>query len=344
VLAAGVAALALGRVKPALAVPLAAALAVGDLLQAHAGVNPTAPRELFARTPEAVSVLKRDGATRVYAFDYTIRPASVPPRRLEEPPDAAASPWAWRTALRAQQYPTSLLRWGIPGSFEADPFSLEIPQRRSLWLLLADSERRPADHLRLLQLGAVSHVLARHRDGLGALVPVASLATSHAGPVHVLRVPGTLPRVLVTSGVRVAAGAAAYPALLDPGFDPRREIVLPEGTERAPRPGFHGEARLLAFGPERLQVRARLDGPGHLLVVEGWESGWRASVDGAEQPVLRANAAFRAVALPPGTHVVDMTYRPRPAAAGAALSAATLGLFLLAAWRAGRSGRAGGAA
>ena len=83
-----------------------------------------------------------------------------------------------------QQYPVSLQRWGIPGSFEADPFSLEIPQRRSLWLLLGDSERRPSDHLRLLQVGAVSHVLARHRDGLGALV-VASLATSHAGKVNV---------------------------------------------------------------------------------------------------------------------------------------------------------------
>jgi hypothetical protein len=150
--------------------------------------------------------------------------------------------------------------------------------------------------------------------------------------------------VLVTSGVRVAAGAAAYPVLLDPGFDPRREIVLPEGTARPPDPGFRGEARLVAFGPDRLQVQARLDGPGHLLVAEGWESGWRAHVDGVEQPVLRANAAFRAVALPAGTHRVDMMYRPPTAAAGAALSAATVGLLVIAAWRVSRSGRPGGSA
>ena len=205
-----------------------------------------------------------------------------------------------------------------------------------------DSERRPADHLRLLQVGAVSHVLARHRDGLGALVPVASLATSHAGEVNVFRVPGTLPRALVTSGVRVAAGAAAYRALLDPGFDPRREIVLPGGKARPPSPGFQGEAQLLTFGPDRLQVRARLDGPGHLLVTEGWEPGWRAFVDGVEEPVLRANAAFRAVELSPGAHVVDMVYQPRPVAAGAVASSATVGLFLLVAWRVGRSGRPGG--
>jgi hypothetical protein len=43
---------------------------------------------------------------------------------------------------------------------------------------------------------------------------------------------------------------------------------------------------------------------------------------------------------------VEMVYRPRPAAVGAVLSSATAGLFLLVAWRTGRSGRAvgGGAA
>jgi hypothetical protein len=336
-LATGAALLALGGARPPLAATLAAGLAVADLLQAHAGINPTGTSALLTRPPEVLAVLARDGATRAYAFDYKILPAGAPPRRLAEPPANASLPWAWRAALIGRERAVSLLRWGLAGSFEADPFSLEIPQRRSLWLLLVDSERRPADQLRLLQIGGVSHVLARHRDGLGALTPVASLATPHAGDVHVFRVPGALPRALVTSGVRVASGPAAYAALLDPGFDPRREIVLPEGTERAPNPSFHGEARLVAFLPDRLRLTARLDGPGHLLVVEGWDAGWRAFVGGAEQPVLRANAAFRAVALPPGNHVVDLVYRPRSVTVGAALSLATAAVFafLAAAWGCG---------
>jgi len=286
-----------------------------------------------------VALLERDGASRVYAFDYRVRSVGSAPRRLAEGPAAAALPWAWRRALVALEYPTSLRRWGLAGSFEADPFSLEIPQRRSLWLLLVDSERRPADHLRLLQLGAVSHVLARHREGLEALAPLAAWSTPHAGDVYAFRVPAPLPRVLVTSGVRVAAGPAAYGALLDSGFDLRRELVLPEGAPRAPDPGFRGEARLVGFRPDRLQVRARLDGPGHLLIVEGWDPGWRASVDGVEQPVLRANAAFRAVALTAGEHTVDMVYRPVAARAGAAASGATALLCLLAAGGAAAAGR-----
>jgi hypothetical protein len=155
-------------------------------------------------------------------------------------------------------------------------------------------------------------------------------------------VPGTLPRVLVTSGVRVASGPAAYRALLDPGFDPRREIVLPDGTGRAPASGFHGEARLVSFLPDRLRVAARLDAPGHLLVVEGYDRGWHALVDGAPRPVLRANAAFRAVALPAGDHVVDLVYRPRSVWVGAAVSLAAAAAFLAVAW-ASRRRPAGGA-
>ncbi len=332
-LAVGAAMLAAGRLRPPLAASLAAALAIADLLQAHAGLDPTGPSALLARPPEVLAVLAGDGATRTYAFDYQVQPAGAPPWRLAEPATTAALPWAWRTVLVGGQYPVSLLRWGVPGSYEADPFSMEIPQRRSLWLLLIDSQRRPADQLRLLQIGAVSHVIARHREGLEALTPVATLATPQAGDVHVFRVPGTLPRVLVTSGVRVASGPAAYAALLDPGFDPRREIVLPDGTGRAPSPGFHGEARVVSFLPDRLRVAARLDGTGHLLVVEGYDRGWHALLDGAPRPVLRANAAFRAVALPAGDHVVDLVYRPPWAWAGTALSLASAVAFVVAARR-----------
>jgi hypothetical protein len=341
-LAAGSALLALGGVRPPLAAGLAAALALADLLQAHAGLNPTGPATLFTRPPEVLGALARDGVTRLYSFDYDVRPTAAPPRHLPEP--AAALPWAWRAALLGRQCPPSLQRWGVAGSFEADPYSLEIPQRRSLWLLLVDSQLRPADQLRLLRIGAVSHVIARHLDGLEALTPVATLSTPQAGDVHVFRVPGTLPRVLVTSGVRVASGPAAYRALLDPGFDPRREIVLPDGTGRAPASGFHGEARLVSFLPDRLRVAARLDAPGHLLVVEGYDRGWHAFVDGAPRPVLRANAAFRAVALPAGDHVVDLVYRPRSVWVGAAVSLAAAAAFLAVAWASRRRppGGAGG--
>ena len=52
------------------------------------------------------------------------------------------------------------------------------------------------------------------------------------------------------------------------------------------------------------------------MAVEGYEPGWTARVDGQEAPLLRANALFRAVAVPKGAHRVEMRYRAAGAAPG----------------------------
>jgi len=58
------------------------------------------------------------------------------------------------------------------------------------------------------------------------------------------------------------------------------------------------------------------------VLLEAWDPGWRATVDGVATPVRRANLAFRAVPVPPGRHVVEMRYRPPELAIGVALSCA----------------------
>jgi hypothetical protein len=72
--------------------------------------------------------------------------------------------------------------------------------------------------------------------------------------------------------------------------------------------------------------------PAHLVVTDTWFPGWHATVDGAAQPIHRANHAFRAVRVPAGRHEVVMTYWPASLAWGLALSAAAaVALGLLAA-------------
>jgi uncharacterized membrane protein YfhO len=51
-------------------------------------------------------------------------------------------------------------------------------------------------------------------------------------------------------------------------------------------------------------------------------------VDGRRAEVLRANSLFRAVAVPAGRHVVEMSYRPWSVLVG--LSISTTALLLLA--------------
>jgi len=53
-------------------------------------------------------------------------------------------------------------------------------------------------------------------------------------------------------------------------------------------------------------------------------------VDGRPAPLLRANVAFRAVAVPAGRHVVDMVYRPTAALVGLVVSGITLAALVVA--------------
>ena len=69
-----------------------------------------------------------------------------------------------------------------------------------------------------------------------------------------------------------------------------------------------------------------MDSPaeGYLVLSDPFYPGWRAELDGSPAEILRANYAFRAVAVPAGSHTVTMTFRPASWIAGLAISLATL--------------------
>jgi hypothetical protein len=142
--------------------------------------------------------------------------------------------------------------------------------------------------------------------------------------IRVLRVPEPLPRAYAVEGGVVSREPDAYLRLADPAFDPLREVVLAEGTATPARPGFRGEARVTTRGMDRLSVAAELNRDGYVVLVEAYEPGWRATLDGRPAPVLRANVLFRAVAVPAGAHRLELRYRPGSALAGAVVSAAGL--------------------
>jgi uncharacterized membrane protein YfhO len=64
-----------------------------------------------------------------------------------------------------------------------------------------------------------------------------------------------------------------------------------------------------------------LSAPGYVVVVDAFDPGWRARVDGREAEVLRANVAFRALAVGAGRHAIELRYRPRALVTGLAITA-----------------------
>jgi hypothetical protein len=97
---------------------------------------------------------------------------------------------------------------------------------------------------------------------------------------------------------------------------------------------------LVSYANNRVVIDVDAPAAGVLVVAESFDPGWRATVDGADAPIVRANLIHRAVPVAAGPHRVELEYAP------AGLSA-LLWLFLLTAtgagvwlWRTSR--RAGG--
>lgn len=135
------------------------------------------------------------------------------------------------------------------------------------------------------------------------------------------------PRLSLKYAARaVPDGEAAFAAIMTPGFDPTQEVVL-ETSTLLPLPNVQpptSNLYYLHYSPEAYRIAVSTPAPAYLVLSEVWYPGWRAWVNGVEVEVLRANFAFRAVALAePGEHVIEMRFEPWTWLAGLGVSALT---------------------
>ncbi len=239
--------------------------------------------------------------------------------RAERGPRDWPYPLTQALALQLYQPRPMLARWAIGGSFDPDPLGLYPRPLATLVDHFVALDGSPG-RLRLLQVGAVTHAVALHEPAPG-LVEVASWPGLFQDPIRLFAVPDPLPLVYAVGGARIADGREAVATLLDPGFDPRREVVLADGDAR-PAAAVGGATRIVERRADRVRIEAQLEAPGFVVFVSTHDPGWQATVDGAPAPLLRANLAFCAVAVPAGRHGVELVYRPRAVLWSAAASAA----------------------
>jgi hypothetical protein len=135
-----------------------------------------------------------------------------------------------------------------------------------------------------------------------------------AGPsvwIYRLRTPG--PRVKFTTRVQVAADAtnAAGALLTSPAPD---RVLIDDGTPPAHSyaglAADSGGARITAWRMDSVAIDADSARGGVLVLHDIYYPGWVAEVDGRPAPILRADALFRAVELPPGRHRVVFRFEP----------------------------------
>jgi hypothetical protein len=132
--------------------------------------------------------------------------------------------------------------------------------------------------------------------------------------------PNALPRARLFTRYEVASGDQALRRVLDPAFDPLAVVVLAEEPARPIAADAEpGQALIEVDEDNRIEVQVTARSASILLLADTHHSGWRATIDGANVPILVANYAFRAVVVGPGTHRVVWRFQHPGLATGVRL-------------------------
>ncbi len=145
-----------------------------------------------------------------------------------------------------------------------------------------------------------------------SLKPGDLIFIARTNDAYVYENPRALPRVMLLTHWRTAD----FADLLHTGWpdvDPRRTVLLehaPAALSPVETAGKNGGVRLLHYGSAEVVVAVEAPSAAILLLNDVWHPWWRASVDGRQTEILKANAIFRAVVVPSGAHVVRFSFHP----------------------------------
>ena len=148
-----------------------------------------------------------------------------------------------------------------------------------------------------------------------------------------------LPRAFLVNNYQVLESDGEFArAFDDPTFDPRSTVFLETVPRRflelqktPPVASLKSTVSVLTYENNRIVLEVNTPEAALLFMSEAHYPGWQAHVDGRQEEILRANYAFRAIPLGPGSHQVEVVMEPLSFKIGLAVSVLTI-LLLLAGW------------
>ena len=144
--------------------------------------------------------------------------------------------------------------------------------------------------------------------------------------VRILENPGALPRAWIVHEALQVEPGQALPLLAAGVVDPRETALIEEEPPPLAQPADPSVDRVTVVerGPDRLRLRVHAGAAGLVMLSETYDQGWSASLNGEDVPVLVADHVLRAVAVPAGTHTIELFYDSTPLRVGGAVTLGTI--------------------
>ncbi len=143
-----------------------------------------------------------------------------------------------------------------------------------------------------------------------------------ASPAVVYERDRALPRIRWAGTAVVEPDAGARLAMLAGGAVAPDGVLLDSGAGGSA--GSRADVDVVEDGAGAVEVAVDADGPGHLVVADALQHGWRATVDGEPAGLLAADHAVVAVAVGAGRHTVRLEYAAPYGGAGYWVSGASV--------------------
>jgi hypothetical protein len=289
-----------------------------DLLAAGISVNPYLPRSTFQNEPPVVKRVRESLADgRFY------RPES---KQIKLRADSDDIFKGIRWDLQTLNWYTAAY-YQIPLIYNASFETLETADILQLKLLAATL---PWDkRTKLLSAGSVSIVLTPDAISLPGWNRIDEVQNTSSTRFFLYANRNAAPKVgIFNTGAIAHSMPQAMRILFHPQFDPQKHVILQSPGPRPQPCTGPQEAPVLhklveGFSESSYVTETTCDA--YVSTTIPYYDGWRAAIDGKRVPLIRANAAFFAVFLPAGKHLVRFSYFPNSLLAGAVVSI----LFLL---------------
>ena len=150
-----------------------------------------------------------------------------------------------------------------------------------------------------------------------------------SGKTRVYLNDGFFPRAYIVPTALPATNEAEALALVQQQADSLTELVVLETDGKEP-PQWQtavtsaSEVAVTRYDLNEVVLEAVSDDAGFVVLADAYYPGWRATIDGEETPVYRANSVVRAVYVPEGSHTITFSFLPGDFVWGTAVSGLAL--------------------